>query len=156
MTSPILLVGFGNTLMADDGAGPAVVARLRALGPPALMRVEEGDGDSLRLVSLWRGEPSVWLVDAVIRGAAPGTIHRVGHNELLAVPQRHATVHHLSLPESLRWLALGYPEMAGIRYRLWGIEPACVHPHPELSGPVTDAVERVAGELLDEARSAPL
>jgi hydrogenase maturation protease len=143
----VLVVGFGNALAADDGAGPAVVERLRAAGLPAGLRAEEGGQDALCLAARWEGEPEVWLVDALIRGAPPGTIHRVAHEELVAIPQRHATAHQLSLPECLRWLSLARPEMAGLRYRLWGVEPERVALSEGLSPAVARAVRAVAEEL---------
>ena len=143
----VLVVGFGNTLVADDGAGPAVLERLRLADLPEGVRLEEGGQDSLRLPAMWRGEPQVWLVDALSRGAPPGTIHRVGHDELLAIPQRHAGVHQLSLPECLRWLALAYPEMGDVRYSLWGIEPARLEPEEGLSEAVARAVAGMAVEI---------
>lgn len=151
--SRIVIVGFGNSLMADDGVGPAVAAALRANGLPHGVRVEDGESDSLRLAALWRGEPEVWLIDALLRGAPPGTVHRLAHDELLAVPQRHGTAHHLSLPESLRWLAIADPAMASVRYRMWGIEPAVIAPRPALSLSVLAVVPVVAAEILAAAAS---
>jgi hydrogenase maturation protease len=151
----ILIVGFGNPLMADDGAGPALVAALRSRPLPASVRVEDGGSDATRLAGIWRGEDEVWLVDAVIAGAPAGTVHRRGHDEVLAVAQRHATAHALSLPESLRWLAVAYPEMATVRYRLWGIEAARVALEEGLSPAVARAVAALADEL-PEALAARL
>jgi hydrogenase maturation protease len=145
----VLIVGFGNPLMADDGAGPALVAALREKALPLSVRVEDGGSDATSLAGLWHGESGVWLVDAVIAGAPAGTIHRRGHDEVLAVAQRHATAHALSLPESLRWLSVAYPEMAGVRYRLWGIEAARVELAEGLSPAVARAVEALADELVE-------
>lgn len=156
MSSRLLIVGFGNPLAADDGAGPAVVARLQATPLPAGVRCEDGGSDSLRLPSLWQGEDEVWLVDAVVRGAPPGSVHRLEHDQVLAVAQHHATVHHLSLPESLRWIAIAYPEMAQVRYRFWGIEVSHVHLQQGLTPAVASAVERVVFEILDSATEFPL
>ncbi len=147
----ILIVGFGNSLMADDGAGPALVAALRTRALPPSVRVEDGGSDATSLAGLWQGEAEVWLVDAVIAGAPAGTIHRRSHDEVLAVAQRHATAHALSLPESLRWLAVAYPEMAAVRYRLWGIEADRVTLEQGLGPAVTRAVEALADELLGAA-----
>ncbi len=152
--SRVLVVGFGNSLVADDGVGPAVVDRLRVAGLPGEVRVEEGGQDSLRLTTMWAGEPWIWLVDALSRGAPPGTIHRIGHDELLAIPQGHGAVHQLSLPESLRWLTLSYPEMAEVRYRLWGIEPARLTPGEGLSPAVERAAAAVALEIEHAGRAA--
>jgi hydrogenase maturation protease len=146
------VVGFGNDLVGDDGCGLAVVRRLRGPGVP---RVEEGHSDSLRLPSLWAGEDEIWLVDALVRGAAPGTVHRLSHDELMRVPQRHGTAHQLSLPESLRWIAHSFPEMARVRYRMWGIEPASLALGEGLSPAVEAAVEDVCGEIQREAGDRP-
>ena len=146
----ILIVGFGNPLMADDGAGPALTRALRSRPLPDSVRVEDGGSDATSVARVWQGEAEVWLVDAVIAGAPPGTIHRRGHDEVLSVPQRHATAHALSLPESLRWLAVAYPEMAAVRYRFWGIEAAQVELAEGLSPEVTLAVEALADELAAE------
>lgn len=143
----LLVVGFGNALAADDGVGPRVVERLRAEGLPAGMRAEDGGQDALRIADLWGGEEEVWLVDAVVRGAPAGTVHRVEHGELLALPQRHDGAHRLSLPECLRWLALAHPEMAGVRYRLLGVEPGRVGWGAGLSPAVEAAAEALAGEI---------
>jgi hydrogenase maturation protease len=146
----ILVVGFGNSLMADDWAGPEVVRRLNTGHLPAGVRVEDGGADSLRLPGLWRGEPEVWLVDAVTGGGKPDPIIRLGHEEVLAVPQRHATAHALSLPEGLRWISLSYPEMAAVRYRFWGIVARHLSLLSGLSEEVAAAVERVVQEILRE------
>ncbi|MGE5236377.1 MAG: hydrogenase maturation protease [Acidobacteriota bacterium] len=147
----VLIVGFGNRLAGDDGAGPEVVRLLHAGGLPPAVRAEEGGSDSLRLPGLWEGEPRVWLVDAVDAGALPGTIHRLAHDEVLAIPQKHATVHLLSLPESLRWIGLSYPEMKAVRYRLWGIEPERVALGADISSVVAVAVLDLAEEIRASA-----
>jgi hydrogenase maturation protease len=146
----ILVVGLGNPLMADDGAGVAVAERLRTGALPAGARAEAGDTDSLRLLSLWRGEAEVWLVDAIRRGTPPGTIHRLSHEEVLSIPERHADAHTLSLPENLRLIVAARPDMAGVRYRLWGIEPESVGLSPGLTPRVARAVEAVAEEIVAE------
>ncbi len=146
----MLIVGLGNPLMGDDGVGHAVVERLCRLLPQHHgVRAEYGDTDALRLPALWHGEEEVWLVDAVCSGALPGTIHRLDHEALLAAPQRHHHAHRLSLPESLRWIALGVTEMASVRYRFWGIEVHEVAPGEGLSPPVAAAAEYVASEIAD-------
>ena len=146
----ILVVGFGNPLMADDGAGSEVVRRLEAGPLPASVRVEDGGADSLRLPGLWRGEAEVWLVDAVAGGGEPGSIVRLAHEEVLSVPQRHATAHALSLPDGLRWISLSYPEMAAVRYRFWGIVARHLSLLSGLSEEVAVAVERAVQDILRE------
>ncbi len=151
----ILVAGFGNTLAGDDGIGPLVARRLAALELPSHVRAAEARTDALELAGLWHGETHVWLVDALIRGDAPGTIHRLEHDEVMSVAQRHATVHHLSLPECLRWLALAEPAMAAVRYRLYGVEPERLDLGEGLSPAVAVAADRLVEDLLRELSYLP-
>ncbi len=147
----ILVVGFGNTLMGDDGAGPMVIRELIKRDLPPHLRAVECGSDSLILPSFWRGENQIWMVDALVRRDPPGTIHTLDHDRVMAIPQRHATVHHLSLPEGLRWIRLTYPEMQNVTYRLWGIEPAGLDLAEQLSPPVQTAVSIVADQIIRAA-----
>ncbi len=67
-----LIVGIGNSMRRDDGAGPAVAARLAARGHDAI----EHAGDAIALIALWRDVDDVVLIDAMRSGAAPGTVRR--------------------------------------------------------------------------------
>ncbi len=147
----ILVVGFGNTLMGDDGAGPMVIRELLKRDLPSHLTVVECGSDSLILPSFWRGQDEIWMVDALVRRDPPGTIHTLNHEEVMAIPQRHATVHHLSLPEGLRWIRLAYPAMESVTYRLWGIEPKALALVERLSLPVQRAVTDVADEIISAA-----
>jgi len=145
----ILVVGFGNTLMGDDGVGPMVIRHVMKRSLPPNLRVVECASDSLILPSFWRGEDQIWMIDALVRRRAPGTIDTLNHEEVMSIPQRHATVHHLSLPEGLRWIRLAYPEMRKVTYRLWGIEPGGMDLGERLSPAVEEAVASVSDLIVD-------
>ena len=66
--SSVKIIGAGNPLRGDDGAGAAVAERLRAKGFPA----EAFDGDGAELMEAWRGYDHVFLIDAAVSGASPG------------------------------------------------------------------------------------
>ena len=152
MKSTALVVGLGNALMADDGVGLEVARRLAACPRGIGARVEVAGADSLVLPSLWRGEDRVWLVDALERGGEPGTLHILEHDELLCLPQVHRGAHHLSLPECLRWVGVAHPEMAEVRYTLWGVEPGVIEPSeglsPEVEAAAAEVVELISTALL--------
>jgi hydrogenase maturation protease len=104
--------------------------------------------DVLQLSRLWQGEGEAWLVDAVATGDPPGTIHRIGHDELLELAPHPGSGHHLDLVDALRWLLHGLPDLCGVRFRLWGAEPERVGPWSGLSPRVAAAVPVVAQEIL--------
>jgi len=56
----VLAVGFGNPLAADDGAGAAVVERLRQASLPPWVPVEHPGRDSRLLPSLRRLSSPWW------------------------------------------------------------------------------------------------
>lgn len=154
MSGQVLIVGLGNTLAGDDGVGIAVVERLRAAGLPPDTRAEVGGTDSLCLTEIWKGERKIWFVDAVIGGKPPGTVHRLGHRQLLEAPQKHRGAHQLSLAENLRWLLLARRDLTAVRFRLWGVEPGELRPNERLSPPVARAADRLCDRIRLEARAA--
>lgn len=155
MAFSVLVVGFGNPLMGDDGVGLSVLAFLEELGVAPHVRLAEGGTDATVLAALWHGEERVVLVDALVRGCAPGTIHRLSLEEVLQLPQQHRGVHALSLPECLRWVLLAKPELAKTKLELFGIEPRQLQPGQGLTPEVEAAAQRLARQLLQELARAP-
>lgn len=142
----LLIVGFGNPLMGDDGIGPAVVRHLSRLELPASVACRELS-DILHLPAVWSEQQGVWMIDAVIGGEPPGTIHRFAHSDVLSLTHRAATVHHLGLTEGLLWMLHAHPEMARVRFDLWGVEPETVSPIEALSEIVDKTVRCLVKEL---------
>jgi hydrogenase maturation protease len=70
-----LIIGIGNEYRGDDAVGLIVVRRLKEhlAGSPTVL---EQSGDGAALMEAWQGAEKVIIIDAVMSGAAPGTIHR--------------------------------------------------------------------------------
>ena len=64
-----VVVGVGNEFRRDDGAGPEVIARLRALQPGdaslAGVTLALSDGEPGRMIDLWEGARLAVVIDAV-------------------------------------------------------------------------------------------
>ena len=73
MASPVVVIGVGNALRADDAAGLEVVRRLRA-GPG--VDVLEQSGEATALLDALRGRAAALIVDAAA-GTDPGRLHRL-------------------------------------------------------------------------------
>jgi hydrogenase maturation protease len=69
----ILVAGVGNLLRGDDGFGPAVTELLVDL-PAGADVIETGIGGIALLQEIMAGCDGLILIDAVDRGAAPGTV----------------------------------------------------------------------------------
>ncbi len=70
----LLVVGVGNPLAGDDSAGAALVERLRAAGKSGFHCLTLRQPGPELLSHLREAEVTL-LVDAVLSGAAPGTLH---------------------------------------------------------------------------------
>jgi hydrogenase maturation protease len=70
----VLVAGIGNVFLADDGFGVEVAARLAEVELPAGVHVEDFGIRGLDLAYALAGYDLAILVDAVPRGAPPGTL----------------------------------------------------------------------------------
>lgn len=77
MTAGTVIIGMGNPLLCDDGVGiavaRAVAERLRHLMD---LRVTELHTGGIRLMEAMAGFKRAVVVDAMLSGAAPGTVQR--------------------------------------------------------------------------------
>ena len=74
MKSRVLIACVGNVLKGDDGFGVAVANRLAKELPPRTDVIETGIGGVSIVQQLMQGYDALIVVDAVDRGAAPGTV----------------------------------------------------------------------------------
>jgi hydrogenase maturation protease len=72
-----VVIGIGNPYRRDDGAGIAVVRRLRLLVPQDV-EVAECHGDLTTLLDIWQGYSRVIVIDAMRSGRIAGEVERFG------------------------------------------------------------------------------
>ncbi|MBI4881175.1 MAG: hydrogenase maturation protease [Planctomycetes bacterium] len=95
-----LVVGIGNTILGDDGVGVHVVRRLRERDLPEGVDLEEIGIAGLGLLDLARGYDRLIAIDAILTGAAPGTIH-VLEGDDVARAAHLGPAHEADLPGTL-------------------------------------------------------
>ena len=138
-----VVIGVGNPLRGDDGAGPAVVRALRAAGVPEGVGLFEAEAGAVDIMELWEGAHLAIVVDAVRSGATPGSIHRLELPGGTATSRRSS--HGLELDE-----AAGIAQALGrlpARLVTFGVEVKACELGAPLSIPVARAVRSVAGEI---------
>jgi hydrogenase maturation protease len=151
--TPTLVLGVGNPTRGDDGAGPALVARLRQKAPPGA-ELQESDGEITGLLAALEGRKRVILVDAASSGRTPGTILRFedGDREPM-VSLRVGSTHALGLAEALVLArVLGRPPAEVLVY---AIEGRSFRPGEGLSPVVKRAVRKVERLVRAELAAAP-
>jgi len=144
-TAPVLLLALGNPLMADDGAGQEILARIASEGPAWGEHVEFVDGGTqgLALLGSFEKRKAVVFLDAVRLGDEAGAVHLLRGEELLRMGGRATTAHEGSAPDILRAL-----ELLGERpteVALIGIEPENIRTEIGLSRAVQDSIGLAAG-----------
>lgn len=141
MANPVVVIGVGNALRADDEAGLQVVRRLHSW--PGL-DIEEQSGEATALLDALRGRAAALIVDAAA-GAAPGRLHRL---DAAAAP----------LPQGMFGVSthgFGVAEGIELARALGALPPVCVvyaveGERFETGAPMSEAVARALPEVTEK------
>jgi hydrogenase maturation protease len=151
LRAAVLVVGIGNAMRGDDGAGLEVVRRLREGGPVTGVTVCTLEGEGIGLLDAWEGASAVVLVDTVQSGSAPGTVHRLdaAAKSLPGGLRTSSSTHAVGVADAI--------ELARVLGRLparlvvYGIEGERFDAGAALSAPVAAVIDDVAGRVMREA-----
>jgi len=151
----VLVAGFGNLLLGDDGFGVAVVRKLaRETVPAGVETLEVGTGGMELVYGLMGGFDRLIVVDAVRRGLAPGTlsVFRPSEADLASSPGQFLDPHFAEPTRAMRMAkSLGYlpPDVTVV-----GCEPGDCELDLKLSPPVLAAVEQALGTVREALSGA--
>ena len=160
MTSTLIL-GLGNPLMADDGAGEQVIELLRRETLPAGVKAQDGGTAGVGLVPEMAGYQRLILVDCVTMGLQPGDGNvpakagewrrfTLKEANLLGEDDSPLSLHNASLRDALQLaeaLNMLPPEVI-----IYGIQPASVEWDRPMSDEVKAALPAVAEAVLEEVK----
>lgn len=155
----MLVLGVGNTILTDEGVGPWVVERLRALNPEA-PGVEWMDGGTLSFSIAASVEDAEYIivVDATELRAAPGTVKVFVDEEMDQMLGGHGrSIHEVGLMDLMNIARL--TERLPKRRALIGIQPGTVdwgtEPTPAVAAAMPEAARAVA-ELIEAWTGVPI
>jgi hydrogenase maturation protease len=146
-----VVLGLGNILHGDDGAGAQAISQLRA-DPRMPTDVSLVEGGTLGLELL----PYVWdcarliLIDAIDVGEPPGTLVRMSGEELNSLPG-NSSVHQLGVSDllvALRMLAERPPQVV-----LLGVQPGSTDWSCELSSLVAASIDSLVEATIRELQA---
>lgn len=140
-----LIIGCGNLLRGDDGAGPVLVRRFRERGLPDDVGCVDAGTDGMAVALRMRGVSDVVLVDACRSGSEAGTLFDLSADAIERLPPHGGVSIH-----DVRWndaLAFGRLLAGGRMPRVtaWLIEGATF----ELGAPLSPEVDRAVDQLVD-------
>lgn len=135
-----VVIGLGNPLMSDDGAGLAALAALRGEGRFDADLVDGGTW-GMNLLPVIESADQVLLLDAIDHGTPPGTVIELDGPEIPRGLAVKLSPHQIDLREVLALAALRgtLPRRLGAI----GIQPARVELGTGLSPSVAAAIPRV-------------
>ncbi|MDR7433030.1 MAG: hydrogenase maturation protease [Armatimonadota bacterium] len=147
----VLVAGVGNLDRTDDGVG-VVAAGLAADQLPSEVEVR-GSVRPLDLLELWGSFDAVYVLDGVVSGAPPGTVHRweLAEGRVLSASPGVST-HGLGVAEVVELgRALGRLPPVLVVY---GVEVASLRPGQVLTPEVRRGAEEAARQLAQEVAAA--
>jgi hydrogenase maturation protease len=146
--APILVLGLGNMLLTDDGVGPALLQQLAGTESTWNGEVEFLDGGTqgLALLGQLSGRRALIIVDALKKGAAPGTVYRLTLPELREVSPGRASSGHESNAGELLAAAELLDELPD-RLFVVGVEPEKVTTGVGLSAAVQEALPAASDQV---------
>jgi hydrogenase maturation protease len=155
--SATLVIGFGNVLLSDDGAGVQLVEILRSDPGPCGVQFVDGGTLSFSLLSYIQDAKSMLVIDAADIHREPGTIGLFEDAEMdgFLTSVRRRTVHEVGLIDLLDMARL--QDCLPQRRALLCIQPLRIDWSEALSAPVEHALPeaaRRAKALLDRWQTA--
>lgn len=144
-----LVMGVGNLLLQDEGAGVRAVAQFAAqYATPDGVELMDGGTSGLELLHQIQGRDCLIILDVVRSGQPAGTVVRLAGEEVPALLRHRISPHQLGLSDLLATL-----ELAGggpARLVLLGIEPKLVSTGLDLSDEVRRGLDRMVLMLARE------
>lgn len=136
----ILVLGIGNLLLGDEAVGVRLVEALeqRYLLPPHV-EVLDGGTSGMELMDVMARRDHLIVADAVLTGAAPGSVVVLHDDEIPALFTQKVSPHQLGLADVL--MALRLTGEFPARLTLIGVVPQSLEPGIGLSEVVSEAIE---------------
>ncbi len=148
-----VVLGVGNLIMGDEGAGVRCVERLEATGAlPADVAVIDGGTSTHELLGDLEDLDLLVIVDAVATGGAPGSLVRLEDDHIPAAFSHKLSPHQHGINDLLA--ALRLLGRAPKRVVLHGITPAVIALGLELSPEVDAALPALAARVVAEVAGA--
>ncbi len=147
---PVVVLGLGNPLMADEGAGVSLIEQLaeRAAEYPAVDFIDAGTG-GLAILHHIEGRRKAILIDCAFMDEPPGTIRRFTPDEVRSTKVlAHQSLHELDL---MRVIAMAHElGQAPQEIVIFGIQPERIEMGQHLSPTLADKMDEYVSTILRE------
>ncbi|MCE5185651.1 MAG: HyaD/HybD family hydrogenase maturation endopeptidase [Planctomycetaceae bacterium] len=154
---PVIVIGLGNPLMADEGIGVELVNRLAKLAaagtlPSETVEYYDGGCGGMSLLHIIAGRRKVILIDCAKMGLKPGTIKRFTPDDVNSIKKlTHLSLHEIDIIKVLelaRMLGQSPEEIV-----IFGIEPASIEQQMNLTAELQDRVDEFLKAIQKELKN---
>jgi hydrogenase maturation protease len=152
----VLILGIGNILLRDEGVGVRVVETVLKGDLPAGVEVLDGGTSGAGLIDEIADRHKLIAIDSMQAGASPGSVFRLGMDDLLRDPDQ-LSLHEFGLLDTLmmaRRLGCAPGEVV-----IFGIQPKDIRTglelSPEIEALIPGLVKLVLSEALGPAPNRP-
>ena len=152
LSKKTVILGLGNILLKDEGIGVQVIKELNK--EPLGENVEVIDAGVAGIDSLFslKGTGKLIVIDAVKKGNKPGTLYRLGKEDLLSeMDNKELSLHQISLQQSLS--LADKAKMLPKQVVLIGVEPKDIDWGLELSEDLTKKIPDIIDMVVKEIPS---
>jgi hydrogenase maturation protease len=153
---PVIVVGLGNPLMADEGIGVVLIealSRLAAAGdlPSETIEYTDGGCGGMYLLHTIAGRQKAILIDCTLMGTPPGTIRRFTPDDVASVKQMaHLSLHEVDILKVLE-LAKQIGQCPD-DIVIFGIEPVSItqqmHLNDAIRAKIPHYIETIKSEII--------
>lgn len=152
MKKPILVVGVGNSIMTDDGAGIHAIRELEKMDLPDQVELFDGGTLGIDLMPFIEGREKLIFIDSVKGGNKPGTLYKFRPDDLNYESAPKTSVHQIGLIESLQMISL-IGKSPG-RIVIYGVEPHIIDWGEELTEELEAVMPKLIKHVLKEIENS--
>ncbi|RLE49507.1 MAG: hydrogenase [Candidatus Methanomethylicota archaeon] len=148
----VLVAGFGNILLGDEGVGIHVIRELQKLNLPPHVEVVDLGVNSTLLIDIFPNYDKIIIVDALVLTGKPGEVQKLSAEELLQVPRSSkVSLHEIDLPLTLEVCKQLYGSLKEVKIIGIEVEADSLHEvNLRLSSKAESAVKKAVCMILDE------
>jgi hydrogenase maturation protease len=145
---PVLIIGIGNLLLSDEGIGVHTAWALQKENLPDFVEIVDGGTAGTELVDLLCGREKVIFIDAVDADIEPGTILKMGPDDLAVKTVQALSLHDAGLLDTLTMAK--YFGDAPKEVVIIGVKPKDISPKIGLTDELTLALPKIMSTVIKE------
>jgi hydrogenase maturation protease len=151
----ILILGIGNLILKDEGAGVHVIERLKDMALPSDVEVIDGGTMGIDLLYYIEGRKKVIVIDAVNTDGPAGTIYRFTDKDLEDKKECLRSAHDIDFTDVLKTADLLGKKPDEVIFI--GIKPEDISEgiglSPSIEGRIPQIIELVLKEISSKTKS---